>query len=666
MILPFNASLIISAARHLIKLGARIDNIAAEKAAVTSDLVLKLPEVATPDLVHCAEIFATELRKTKLLVPDPFGTDRLGLESDVALVLEQQKQPSDTFGDLFKKYFPDANFIYDPNAQLLAKLRATFPGVDWKDPGARIAAFAIGAGSNNAQIGYSARIALSVVDTLFEFGAENAATIVHDSRLRGIVETVLQRLAEPDWGSFTQWNPLLQTALKSVLNAALDVAEKNPASNPWLQGTLDALAQARKEVADKGGNGDDYLLGLLQGHGFRELLAQGLLVAADRLDDDQSNGFRLVAADVLGKAAPLVLDPNNADFRTFFNAHWGDLLRAGLSSVDRHGNLLLGGANPLLGSVLKTVLQQLATIPDARFFTSDTLFRLTDATIDVVADNLTMQPGLETKPWLRDFLVAAAATARQLTAKNLFTKEAAESLLRDAITALAQNPDLLIKQPGLPRDIATAVLGAVRNLSRPDARIVGETVLRAALGAIAQDPSLADKSFGPAVQAVATTLAEMVAKGQLNAADAAELAEAATGATLRNPKIFAVLQKDVASTVLRAVQGSLSSQPWCARLLVKLARAALVSVARVGGTAAANQTAAQLQQQLFNVLNGGLKLAADRLGNTIDLEDIPAVLAGLIERALKGGLASLDPQNADFQKAFDQIVAVLAPQLSPA
>jgi hypothetical protein len=664
MILPGNATLIISAVRHIVKLGTRIDNIAAEKAAVTSPLVLTLPQVATPDLVRCAEIFDPELKRTRGVLPDPFGADRAQTEADVDAVLNRQQQPAADFGNRFAKYFPDYNFLYDPDAVTLGKLRAAFPGVNWQDPAARIAAFAIGAGGTNAQIGYAGRMALSVVDTLFEFGAENTATLVHDPKLRGIAEIVLQRFAEPDWGSSTQWNPLVQAALKSVLNAALDVADKNPASNPWLQGTLDALLNARRGVAENGGNGDDYVLGLLRGEGFRALLSQGLLVAADRLDDACANGFGLIASDVLKDAAPLVLDPNNVGFRTFFNAHWGDLLRAGLSSVDRHGDVLLAGANPRLRSVLTSMVQQLASIPDAQFFTSDTLYHLADTVIGAVADNIAAQPGLEASPWLRDFLVSAATTAKQLTARNLFTRAAAEALLRDAVGALAQHPELLVRQPGLPKEIAAAVFGSLATLSRPSARTLGEATLRAAFGAVATDPSLASRPFGTAVQSVAATLAGMVGSNQLTAAVAAQLADAAIGAIVRNPALFSGLQKDVAGAVLRAVQAAVpntAAQPWAPRLLVQLARTVLASVARRGGRQVDTNTVEELQQWLQQVLDGGLQLAAVRLGGNLDLDDLPAVLSGLLDRALQGNLPSFNSQDETFQKAFDAIASALIP-----
>jgi len=662
MILPGNASVIISAARYLVKLGGRFDSIAAERTAVESDLILKLPAFAVVKLTDSIDLADAELQRTAGLDPDPFSTDRDTLKAEVGAA-RQGRQPTAAFGPLFAKYFPDTALLADPDQAYLGKLRAAFPGVDWRDPGARIAAFAIGAGSNSNQIGYNTRMALAVADTLLEFGADNAAEFVRNEKLRGIAATVLQRLAEPEWDSFTQWGPLVQSALRSALNAALDVAELDPAGNPWFDGVLQSLCDARKAAP----NPDDFLLGLLHGDGFRLLLGRGLLVASDRLDDAQADAFRLVAADVLKAAAPLVQEPARSDFRQFFNDHWGDLLRAGLTSVDRHGQLILGGADPLLKKVLQTMVRQLSQIPDARFLSSETVFRLADAAIGVVADNITTQPGLQDQPWLRDFLAAAAASARTLTARKLFTRQAAEALLLDAVGALAKHPDLLVSSPGLPQDIVKAVLGGVGSLKSPDARLIGETALRAAFGAVARDPALAAKPFGAALAAVATTLSGMVGQKGLAAADAATLAEVAIEATLRNPVLFARASDDVASTVLRAVHAVLPDtpeQPWAGRMFATLTARILLVFARSGSAMVATRNATALQQWVVDVLDAGLKRAAGSLGNNIDLEGVPEVLAGLVDRALRGDLTLFDPANGDFQRAFDELATSLA--LKPA
>ena len=654
MILPGNASLILSVAQQLIKLGRRVDNLFAERTATQSAIILKMPAVLLVDLEGQMTMVRATLKNTAALQPDPFGSDRPSLNTEV-----NPGPPTLAFGPLFKKYFPDTGLLVDPDADFLAELKNAFPGLDWKDPAVRVAAFALTPGPDGRQLGYNARLALTVADTLLEFGAEHTALVVRDAKLRALVQTVLQRLAQPDWGAFDQWSPLLQTALKATLNAALDVGEKLPGENPWLAGLLDALAQARASAAKP----DDFLLGLLEGKGVRLLLAKGVLVAGDKLSDAQSDAFKLIAADVLRATVPFIENAASPDLGQFFNDHWGDLLRAGLSSLDRHGDLLLDQTNPLLAKTLKALVLQLSTTPNARFLTHETLFRLADTAIAIVADNPAELAGLETKPWLRDLLAAAAKTARQLTVEKLFTPAAAEALVLDAIAVLAKNPGLIVAQKGLPLALATDIFTAVSQLKRLDARTVGETALRAALAAIAADPALAAGKFGPAIAAVTTQLAGWIGQKKITADQAAALAMAAINATARNPKIFAELQKNIAGAVLTAVQQTLPNTPvtpWASRMLVQLARETLFAVARSGSAVATKQTAVQFQKLLTDVLDSGLKLAAAELGQSVDLNGIPLVVAGLVERALHGDLTVFDPASPEFSVAFKALAATVA------
>lgn len=656
MILPGNASLILSITQNLIKLGGRIDNLLAEKAAVQSSVVLGMPAVRIDDIVKQKKLVADALAAHAGVKPDPFGSDRAVLEAELV------KSPvGPDFFRLLAKYCPDATAaqLIDPDAAYLAKLRSACPGPDWKDPAVRLTAFALAAGTDQRELSYSSRIALSVADTFLEFGAENTALFVKDKNLETALKSVLQRFAEPEWGEFENWHPLLQAALRATLNAALDVGEKLPPNNPWLNGVLDALVDARKDAT----NPDDFVLGLVRGEGFPSLLAHGLLNASNRLADDQANAFKQVAADVLKKGADLIKAGGRPGFRTFFNDHWGDLLRAGLTSVEAHGDQLLTGANPLLRDVLNAVTHQLSQTADSDFLTSDTLFHLTDAAIAVVAANPGEIPGLENKPWLRDFIAAAAGSAKQLTARKLFTGEAAEALLLDAVDVLAKNPELIIKQPGLPLTLVTDVLKAVAQLKRLDARQIGEAALRATLSAISSDPSLAGSKFGPAIVTVTGKLAALVGTGKITGAQATEIAVAAIDATARNPKIFADLQKGVADAVIAAVQKTVpdtAAAPWAGRMLVTLASNTLLAVARTGGPAATNKPAAEFEKLLTDILGAGLQLAQTELGTSLDLEGVPSVVAGLVERALRGDLQNLNPAAPDFVVAFKTLAAVAA------
>lgn len=655
MLLPANASLIISVARQLIKLGNRVDNLLAEKTAVQSALVLAMPCVRIDDIVKQKRLVAATLESTRGSTPDPFGDDR------VILVAELTKDPvSADFDRLCAKYFPDAaSFeIVDPDAAYLAKLKQAFPGADWKDPAVRLAAFAIAAGPDNREISYSARVALSVADTFLELGAENAASLVRDEKLGKILALVLQRLAEPEWEQFENWNPLLQSVVRGVLNAALDVGGQFPPENRWLTGVLDALLAARKDAAVP----DDFVLGLVRGESFPSLLSHGLLVASERLGDDKAGTFEKVAADVLSEGAKLIKTGGNTDFRTFFNDHWGDLLRAGLTSLDKHGDSLLADQQPLLRSVLKAMVQRLAQTPDAGFLTHEILFRLTDAAIGAVADNPDEVDGLVDKPWFADLVNTAAQTAQQLTAQKLFTKEAAEALTLGAIEVLGRHPNLIVRRQGLPLTVVTQVLQSVAQLPRLEARAVGNAAIRAAIDALAANPALAAGKFGPAIDAATATVVGLLESQSLDATSASEIAAAAIEAIAGDPRVFADLDKNVAGAVVTAVRKAVpdaEAQSWAGPLLVDLARAALRVVGRVGLERSRSNSLQAFGEQLQQTLSAGLDLAADQLGRSVDQDDLVPVVAGLLERALRGQLQALDPTAKEFTDTFDALAAAL-------
>lgn len=653
MILTESASLILSAVQQLVKLGNRIDTLIATRTAVQADLVLNMPRLRLDNLALQTDMVRHALDDTRNQQPDPFGADRAAFEA----LLGAPGGPDATFDPLFKKYFPDQfTTLISPDGAYLTSLQAAFPTLDWTQPGTRIAALALAAGSDPKQISYNARIAFAVADTLLEFGSQNTALFVGDKKLQGIVQSVLEHFAQPDWAGFTTWNPLLQTALKTTLNAAFDVAEKLPDDNPWLQGTLDALAQARADAA----NPDDYLLGLLQGEGVPLLFSKGLLIAGEKLGSASTSSYKQVVADVLKEAAPILKDATNPNLAQFFKDHWADLLRAGLTSIDKHGDTLINTTTPLLSSVLKGMVKQLAATPGAQFLSGDTVYQLTDAAISAVVANSGQLTTLTSQPWA-DFLTAVAKSAQQLTAKNLFTTEAADAILRDAIGVVGKYPSLIVSGKGLPATLIGSIFTAVAALPNLSARTVGETALRTALTTVAADPNLATTAFGPVVTAVATQLAADVGTGKITADQAAGLASVAIAAVARNPQIYAGAKNDIAGAVVTAVQKVFpAGAQWTARMLVQAADQALLAVGRNGAAKVKTSTAAQLTDFVTTILDAGLKTAINELGNSTDLDGIPPVLGGLIGQVLQGKLTAVDPTDPAFIAAFQALAAKLA------
>ena len=68
-------------------------------------------------------------------------------------------------------------------------------------------------------------------------------------------------------------------------------------------------------------------------------------------------------------------------FEGFFEAHWADLLRAGLGSIQRHGPALLSGEDAILGDLLASVAGALAARADAKLLSGETLVAVVDTAI---------------------------------------------------------------------------------------------------------------------------------------------------------------------------------------------------------------------------------------------------------------------------------------------
>ena len=552
MISPSTAAAAIAVVNGLIKLGRRLDVLLAEKEAVQSGkCVLPMPGVGGLD----ASVMAKEL---KAWLADPANKSMTDLPTGFREDLEEVlSNPDPTPKALFSFYrlaHPERAVAIEikPDAEFVKKVRAAWPTLDLSDPDALTALFHVASGQDSRQITYGLRVGLLVADVLAEFGAENTSLFVRDEGLRSVVQKVLQRFAKPDLESFTAWSPLLQHALKATLNGVLDARAAYAADNEWLSMILDVLADAR----DQSKEGDEYLLGLLQGRGYRLLLSEGLVRAADAIAEDQTEPFRLIAADVLKEGAKLWRD-DRGGFGEFFTEHWGDLLHAGLKGVERNGEQILGGASPLLKTTLLAAIKHLAEIAEkdqSHLFTSETLFGITNAAIAAVAsDPEVLTRSFNGKPWLKVLLESVVKSVGRDDIRRAFSREGLERIVTDAAGAFAEHPELIIEDPGLLLEIVGNVLRSVSNLDSLSAKNIATAVVGGTLDAVAANPGLLDTRYAKLLSDFAGRLATLVEKRQLSGLDASGIASAAAAAMLNNPILFDELEGNLATTVLDAV-----------------------------------------------------------------------------------------------------------------
>jgi hypothetical protein len=657
MISPSTAAVAISVARGVIKLGRRLDALLGEKEAVQGGLVLVMPPVyAGPSAARKKKElkqYLTEWERSG--GPDLLGPERAELERELA-----KDVADDTFvGACYARVFPDRLSVVplDPDKEYVAELRKLLPRFDLSDPDCVAATFHVAAGKDDRQIGYGARVGLLVADVVAEFGAQHTALFVRHPGVRDVVQAVLERFARPDLESFARWSPLLRHALGATLNGLLDARGALVTDRRWLEVLMDVLVEARNDPA----GGEDFLVGLLQGRGYPLLVGKGLGRAAEVLAEDQADTFKQLATDVLKAAGPLV--QSSASFRSFFADHWGDLLRAGLSAMERHGPALLQRQPELLREVLLHLVTELKAIPQANLLSHETLFRLGDAAIAAVAANpdlLTTQ--LHGEPWLRVLLKSVVSTVARDGLRLSFSREGLEAIVTDAAGILAAHPELITDQDNaeLIRQVVGGILRAVSELPSLDARNLATAAARGTLRALADHPGLAKTRYAGLIAEFTGRLAELVQQRTLTGLDASAIASGAVETLLRNPGLFDEARSNLATAALNAVLQAADRSPatWLAgRTLVDTVREVLAALARYGKAQLQSAPFEVAVERLQEVLEDSLAQVSTELGRRVDLPGVPPVLGGLVAAWARGDFVKVDPEAPAFRDRLTHLFA---------
>ena len=635
-------SLSISVATGLVKLAGRTDRVMAEKEAVQGNLALPMPEVSTgPGAIKMKKDLAARLKETKDQVPDPLGSDRAKLETMLA-----NNPSAKTLSDWYGKFWPDRvnQPSLSPDEAFFKELQKARPDWNLRDPDTRLAAYYVASGQDVREKGYSWRLALTVVDVVAEFGAENTALFVRDKKLQAVVGAVLKNFAEPDLAQIDSLDGLLRHALAASLNGAIDSKGAIEGENEWLDAVFGALSDARKES----GQGDNYVLGLLRGKGYPLLLGNVIDAAADRIGSEGADGFREVAADVLKTAAPMVED--STAFRDFFRDHWSDLLRAGLGSVEKHGPSLLADSSPLIQQTLVAMVGRLAKTNGTDFVTSETLYGVADAAIGVVAANPVLITKGVDEPWLKELIDTTVGVLSKKGLRETYSKDGLQLLVQSALTRFAAHPELVVKEPGLTRILVEGVLTNVKSSDMSNKREFAEAAIAGALDALSENPDLLDFNYAEVVASFSGKLGKMVAAdGPLTSIQSRELVTAAEQALLENPKIFEDAGDEICTMIVTAVVDAAKSNPTkllAGRMVVDVARGALAQFARRGSQRleeSSNLNA--LATVLTQVLTVSLESASQRIGSGLARSELTNVLVEVVGEWLEG---NINPGDATF------------------
>jgi len=658
VLVPEAAQLSIRIAKGLLKLAHRVDLVLAEKAAVEAPLALPQAPVAFPPT---AEEMIPALRRRLDEEPESLGADRAALEA----ALDAEAIEAQSLLPFYEKYFPEKALgeVMDLQKAFAKEVRRVRPDWPVDDPSVMAAAYYIAPGEDERRKGYSWRIALNVVDVVAELGAENTARFVRDEGTQKLVQAVLERFGEADVQNEDSWAGVLRVALRTTLNGALDVHGEIAGDDEWVQALLGALDKARK-ASDAG---DNFVMGLLQGRGYPLLVGHVLQEAAGRLRPADAASWETVAADLLAKGGELI--QAKPGFKDFFRDHWGDLLRAGLSSVKANGPALFDEESPLLRETLIAVADRLSRTPNVKLLSSDVVFSVTEAALGAVAAHPELVGEGVDEAWLAGLIGSVAKTVSSTGLRKSFTSEGIQVLVGDVLVMYGERPELLVRDSELVQKLVGGVLkkvgqaGQAGTLGTYGAEELAGTAVRGALDAIAANPQLLDFKYPELVVGLAGKVSELVHSKGLSKVQGADLLGAMTQSLAENPGLFLDLERKLAGAVLDAVMRAAEGEQGkliAGATVVELTQRLLGTFARRGRAVADGTSAASLSQQLTEVLEAGLARAAAELGHRITYSDLAPALAELVAAWLKKEIATLDPEDSKFKAIFAAISEKLA------
>jgi hypothetical protein len=644
------AGLVLKTANGLIKLTKRIDLVVAEKEAVERPLALPVPELRmapVPPQMH--EALENLLEQTRNEDPDPLGEDRSKIRNAL------DNNVANLYLGFMERYLPEQALgqVFNLNSDFMKALREAFP--NWvDDPDLRMAAFYVCAGRDYRNKGYTWRIALTVVDVVSEFGAENVALFTRDKQIQSIAGVILKRFGEADLQTTDATEELLRAALSATLNGVLDAKDAFETGDQWVGALVDALAEARESVPE--GERDNFLLGLLQGKGYPMLVGTVLETAADRFNEDDTEDFKDVAAGFLKEVAGIIR--TKPTFEDFFEDHWGDLLRAGLKSVALHGPTLIKGESPLLSKVLVSVASNLATLPDSKLLSSDALYGIVDATVAAVAANPDLVDDAIDEEWLAALVNSVTATVAKNDIRTTFTKNGLESLVKDTLDTFAKRPELIINNPGLARELLQGVLTSLSRVNTFAAEELASAAVGGALTAFSDHPELIRFQYAELVASFAGKVGSLVEERHLTKMQGVDILRAVTESLAENPALFLDIETRFAGWVVDAVvKASRDSDTslLVGATLTNVLQEIVTAIAKSGQAALENHPAATLAEQLENLLNAGLTRAEKEIGNRIGISSLPIVLGGLVVAWSKGEITDIDPEDENFQNLFGEL-----------
>ncbi|MEM1114687.1 MAG: hypothetical protein AAGI11_22430 [Pseudomonadota bacterium] len=657
------AELVVSITRGVIKLGSRLDEVAAESIARNGDIAIPDFEfshrpthaellVALENLVNDPDLQAQE--------PDPLGEDR----QEIHRLLSIRDSDNPTIGEnetiaVVQRLLPDllTGAVIPDSQRVERELHRLAGHANLDDQDIRRAVYFLGPGRIDLGDSLGFRLAMVVVDVLAEFTLENQHLLVKDDTSKEVLAAILTRFASGDLeDEIASSEILLRRLLSSTMNGALDARESWSGSDVWLTAALDALDDARTRSAGNGAPSidDDYLVGLLRGQGYRRLVSELLEEGGEVLAEQNAGKFGVVLADVLIETAPLVRSSQDG-FESFFQAHWSDLTRAALHSVSRHGNLLLDNSNPIVKTSLIAATKSLAGMPGRNFLSPEALTTATEAVIAGIAANPEIM-GNENEQitWARALFGSFADVVANTGLQATFSSAGLERIAKTTAATLAEHPELIIADRNLSQSVVANILQRTAAVDDFRTESIATAAVDGALGAVVQNPGLLKTRYADVLGDTAKFLAEQVRQNRLSGLQARHLVEAVAKGVAANPELFGQLQDQVAQAVIRKLieVADGDSKGILAGAALAETGATLISIiAARGQELLAGTSVNALATQVGNVLQIGLSEASAQLGRRVDVPSASLAIRMLLESWARG---DMDPQvfEADAMEQF--------------
>jgi len=525
--------------------------------------------------------------------------------------------------------------------------------------------FALNAGREERDQSAAWQVGMVVLSAVADFSLSAQETLLRDPRQRAIVSAILTRIATPDLLDTANGRDLLTRIVGATLNGVVDATGDVKADNPWLNGLLQAMQDARARQPEE--DRDEYLLRLVQGQGYRQLVAEILEEGSEYLSSGDQGKYSAVFSEVLKSAAGITGASMTASAKAYFETHWPDLLRAGFRAAHSHGPALLDGEDPLLKAVLLAVVGELKDTPDRTFLTGATLEAVTEATIAAVAAD----PALMTQEWPRLVFASFATIVGDTGLRASFGEAALARFAQEVATRTAASPHLFSGHSEATTGLIHQILTSLAALPRPTAENVARTALTAALDTLAVYPAVLSggagatgSGYAKAVSALSAEISRLIRTKGLSAVTGQAILAASVQIVATNPRLFIKTRPELAAEVLAAVDQIVREDPEqliTDEGLKTLVGAALTSLAVHGNSLMVNVAAAdELVAVIRPMVRKGLLYAGDQLGRTVDIPMIPLVIARLIEALLVAELQTLDHNEPVFQNHFRKIANEIA------